>query len=471
MAEPGGVIELGSDFALIEWERPPPPVWWRRGWALIGYAAIVLLLLGPGAPVGLGPVVPVGAIPAGGAIAYELSADTLFAAWFAFRAPTFGAAETRASQATLDAYRLSDGQLRWRVLIPVDLGSLLIRTAGPDTVVVSSLDLGATGDRTVAYDAYSGRLLWDSRLPLLPAVEPAATVVLGAYLDGDGEPAGSPYVQTPGTGTVPAMLLQAVGVRTGAVAWSLRVPRGYATALPVVPAYPGRSGAAYAVLIGPGGEARSVDLHRGTVTGTGRVRSGPTLLVSGHWLLSGYPDRGVNTLASYRADTLAPAWTGTVRSLDLAVTECGELTCLTDPEGTRAVDLAAGETRWTAPAWQPVAMLDGWVYAMPQQGRGGPDSLLSPASGAPVLDLAGWSLIPGMAGSQYLVSAGRPADQLGSAPTAAWLGVLRASAAGLPRVVPVAPLSGSRVGGCTAAQPFVLCDAGDQRLWIWRLRA
>jgi outer membrane protein assembly factor BamB len=461
-------IELGEEFDPVDWVRPPPPAWWRRGWALAGYAALVLLVLGPPAPVVPDVLVPVVALPPGGAIAYELSGNTLYAAWFAYQAPRASAAQPAPSQATLDAYRLDDGRLRWRVLLPVDLGSLLIRAAGPDTVVVSTLDLGATGDRTVAFDAGSGRLLWDSRLPLLPTAPVGETVVLGAYLSPSGEPMGSPYVATPGSGAPPAMLLQAVHARSGGVAWTLRIDEGSYTALPAVAAFPGGAGIPYAVVIGPGGAARSVDLASGTVAGPGRVPIGPTrsvrgteegpeLVVSGAWLLVGYQGAGGPTLASYRADTLAPAWSGRVASLNLVTAPCGELTCLTDKYGTRAVDLATGRVAWQGRAWQPVGMLGGWVYAV-DPGTAVPASLLAPGSGAPLLSLTGWTVIQGPAAGPHLMYRG------------GWLSVLRAGTTGVPRVEPVAPLAGRSITECAAVPRFIVCGSGQDRLWIWRYR-
>jgi hypothetical protein len=459
------VIELGpSDFEPVEWVRPAPPAWWRGGWALVGYAALVLLLLGPPAPAAPGLLVPVVAIPAGGAIAYELSSNTLYAAWFAYQAPHAGASRPEPSRATLDAYRLADGRLRWRVLLPVNLGSLLIRSAGPDTVVVSSLDLGATGDRTVAYDADSGRLLWDSRLPLLPTAPAGETVALAAYVDPSGAPFGSPYVRTPGAGAPPAMLLQALHVRSGLVAWTLRIDEGSYTALPAVAALPGATGDPYAVAIGSGGEARSVDLATGTVRGD---QDGPELVVSGRWLLIGYQGADGPTLASYRADTLAPAWTGRVPSLNLVAVPCGELTCLTDQYGTRAVNLATGRVGWSGTAWQPLGMLGGWVYAAPQgSGQTVPASLLAPGSGAPVLSLAGWAVIQGPAAGPYLVQTAGTV----TLPGGAWLGVLRATTTGVPRVEPVAPLVDRSIDGCTAVPRFVVCGTDTKQLWIWRYR-
>jgi hypothetical protein len=434
---------------------------------------VALTILGPPAPLAPSRLVPVGAIMSGGPIAYELSGDTLYTAWFAYQAPHAGASQPVPSRAALDAYGLADGRLRWRVLLPVDLGSLLIRTAGPDTVVVSSLDLGATGTRTVAYDADSGRLLWDSRLPLVPTATAAETVVLGAYLNAANEPMGSPYVQTPGTGTPPAMLLQALYGHAGTVAWTLPVTEGSYVALPAMAALPA-AGDPYAVVIAHGGEARSVNLTSGAMSepgqvplGTTRTASGapegPELAVSGPWLLVGYQGADGPVLSSYRVDTLAPAWSGPVRSLNLVAAQCGPLTCLTDRFGTQAVDLATGRVRWDARAWQPLGTVDGWIFATPQ---GGPPSvsgvLLAPGSGDPALDLTGWAPVRAPATGPYLVRTAVPAAG------GAWLGVLHVSPAGVPRVEPVAPLADGPVDGCTAVPEFVVCGVGGKRLWIWR---
>ena len=56
------------------------------------------------------------------------------------------------------------------------------------------------------------------------------------------------------------------------------------------------------------------------------------------------------------------------------------------------------------------------------------------------------------------------------APGGAWLAVLRAGVAGVPRVEPVAPLADRAVDGCTAVPEFVVCGVDEKRLWIWRYR-
>jgi hypothetical protein len=470
------VIDLGADFDTVEWVRPPPPVWWRRGWALAGYAALALLFLGPPTAARAAPLVPIVTLPAGGAITYGVSADTLFAAWFAFQAPDAGSARPQPSRATLDAYRLKDGQLRWRVIIPVDVRDLMIRPAGPDTVVVSSLELSAAGDRTIAYDVPSGRLLWASELPLLPTGPVGDTALLGAYISPDGTPLGSPYAQAAGTGAPPAMVLRAVQVRTGATAWALRVPAGSRTALPVMAALSGEDNP-YAVMIDPSSEARSINLHTGALSPPAQVRigstrtvrgdeQGPALAVSGRWLIIAYQGAGGPTLASYRADTLAPGWTGRVDSLNVVATACAALTCLTDEEGSRAVDLATGRVAWMATASQPVGMLGRWLYAVPlDAARNGYPSLLVPASGTTALRLTGWAAVPGPAGGPYLVNA----EKEPGLPGGAWLGVVH-TVAGVPRVEPVAPLAGLVIAGCTAVPDFVVCLTRDQYLWVWRYR-
>lgn len=492
----GAVIELGTDFDPVEPVRLPPPVWWRRGVALAGYAALALLLLGPAAPPAVNLLVPVVVMPAGGSITYQLSGDTLYAAWLAYHGPVAGAAQPEPSQATLDAYALADGRLRWRVLLPVNPDDLLIRPVGTDTVVVSALQPWATGDRTVAFEASTGRLLWDSRLPVLPAVPVGETVTLGAYLSADGTPGASPY-QSAATGTSPPeLLLQGVNVRTGAPTWARRVAAGSYTALPAAATLSTPAADPYAVVIAPGGDATSVDLTSGAVSGTARVHVGPTrtlrgdeygpsLVVTGPWLLVGYLGTGGPTLAAYRAATLRPAWVGRVRSLDVVTTQCGQLTCLTDEEGTRAVDLATGREGWSTSAWQPVRMLGRWLYALPQGNRHGSGGLLAPGSGTPLLTLAGWAPVPGPAAGPYLLHSTQPADQLVAAPAASWLGVLRATG-GVPRVQPLGPMANLPVAGCVAVPGFLACDTAvtevcpppprtgactqDSRLWIWRYR-
>lgn len=444
------VIELGTDFEPVEREQRPVPAWWRRGWALTGYAALLLLLLGPPLPIKPSLLVPVTTIPGGRWINYELSSDTLYTAWYPFQ---------QATLATFDAYRLSDGSLRWRVPLPVNTSNLVIRSAGNDTVVVSSLEPAASGDRTVAYDTLTGRLLWDSRLPLLPAVPASSVVVLAAYLRPDGGVALSPAVPGAASGVAARMLLEGLNVRSGRISWSVLVPEGSRAALPSGGGSEGDPDGRYAVILGPDGLARSVDLVWGSVTDPHPVHAGTGATVSGHWLLVGYRDGATPVLAAYRADTLRPQWTGPVPSLDLVASACGELTCLSDAAGTRAVDLATGRVAWTSMAWQSVGTLGGWVYALPQGRQPGAVTLLAPASGAPVLSLAGWALVPGPMTSPYLVHSTRPA----------WLGVVR-TRAGVPEVDTLGSLVDPSVNGCAAVPEFLVCGTDDRRLRLWRYR-
>jgi hypothetical protein len=293
--------------------------------------------------------------------------------------------------------------------------------------------------------------------------------------------------------------VQALYARTGLTAWSRLVPAGSYTALPAGGPLPGTATDPYAVVIAPGGAATSIDLTSGAVSSTahlhiGLIRTprgdeyGPNLVVSGPWLLVGYLGADGATLAAYRAATLRPAWSGRVRSIDVVASPCGPLTCLTDEEGTQAVDLATGRQWWSAMAWQPVGILDRWVYALPQGNRHGSESLLAPGSGAPLLSLAGWAPVPGPAGGPYLLHTTQPADQLVATPAASWLGVLR-TVAGVPRVEPLGPVADLPVIGCAAVPRFVVCEttgigacvlppqpgsactaAQDSRLLIWRYR-
>jgi PQQ-like domain len=474
VAEPA-VIELGADLGTVEWVRRPPPVWWRRSWALAGYAALVLLLLGPPRPARPVALLPVAAIPAGGSITRAVAGDTLFTAWFARQAPSLGNAPVPI-RAALDAYRLSDGQLRWRVLLPVNSGNLLIRAAGTQTVVVSSLDPGATGDRTVAYDADSGRLLWDSRLPLVPTVAVGAVAVLAAYLDPDGAPASSPFAHSGSAGAAPAVVLQGVSARTGTVQWALRVPAGSVTVLPG-PGEAAPAGHPYAVIVAPGGDARSVDLYSGgrsppaRIPVAGGAGGNPlTLAVTGGWLLAGEQRAGRSTLTGYRVQTLAPAWRVPVPSPGLEAVACGELICLTGRQGTSALDPATGRMRWTSTRWRPAGMLGGWVYALPGDGQPGTGSLLSPGTGAPVLDLAGWAPLPGPGGGPDLVYTTPAGSQAPTGSRSAWLGVLRATPQG-PRVDRLGPLVDPAVGGCESVPEYVVCGTAAGRLLVWRYRA
>jgi hypothetical protein len=113
-------------------------------------------------------------------------------------------------------------------------------------------------------------------------------------------------------------------------------------------------------------------------------------------------------------------------------------------------------------------MLGPWIYAQPQENRPGAAGLLATGTGATLLNLSGWALVPGPDAAPYVV---RTAPDAPGTPTdPGWLGLLR-PAAGPPVIRPLGPVPGISGTGCGAASRYVVCETTEHRLQIWRFRA
>lgn len=286
--------------------------------------------------------------------------------------------------ASLAAYRLADGTVRWSV--PAPAGEAVELQLHEQVLLATSQSAGQLV--STAFDPGTGRRLWRRDLGLgYPA--PLAD---GYYL----------FQEDRFTGDQPGYRLTAVDPVTGEPVWTGSVSgRSYdlsATHLVVLDqdrlvSYRLATGERSATVTHPHGPSSDLQVTDGLA------------VVVDRW------DR-TPVLTGYDLATLRPQWT--VRDLpgpDASVgpTRCGRLVCLAGPR-PRVIDRTTGETVWSAD-WLP-ADPDSWYWVTDPElpglagrlllldvaGRrsGEPGHwLVDAGTGEPVLDLAGWQLEPG----------------------------------------------------------------------------
>jgi outer membrane protein assembly factor BamB len=458
----GTLIELDVDpVAGAEREPGLPPGWRRVTWiAFLAVACVASLVAAQ--PLQPARLVPVGSLNTAPMLSERVAGDMMYAI----------VSDTPVS---LDAYRLSDAALRWRIPLPIgdSAASVEVSPAFPSTVLVNSMDPTTRGDRTAAVDASTGRLLWHSRSFRVTQINSGATTLLA-----DDVGTGRRYRQ--------------VDARTGRELWSYEVPTGWTTALPDDP--PGTDTERHLVAVSPTGAARSLELATGRQVAAAEVEvggqaaaeagdpagpgldrdpsfnDGPSLMIRGDELLVGYQDAttGQASLAGYRTDTLGPLWTIPVQSLTLRVDGCGVLLCLGESGRVRALRADTGAVVWTGKGWPGVVgVLGHWLYTVSDLAASygywpGPARLIDPRTGRTDLDLGKWRLV------SEPDPAGRPAlfELIESGTGRVWLGTLGTG----PSVQPLGTIADLPSGTCDAGPAYIVCLTTGQLVSIWRYR-
>ncbi len=438
-----GVLEL--DEAVPE-PTGPPAGWRPRIGPAVAVLAAVLLLLGGAAAPGRTGLTAIGAVPAAGQVGYEVAGDALFVS------------ETGPQGNVISRYDLPSGHRRWATQVSLLVSGASVAVTG-GVVLVSTYDVGVSGDHTIALSADTGRILW--RSPFAQnGVLPGTGLVLLTRLVSQQD--GSNY---------PASDMRAVGLRDGVAVWAYATREGCQHALP-------DADAPVAVLC-PGGDLRLLDPASGTIRrsavlpgsppdatvrladGTMRWDIGPVLRVVGGQVLIGYGQGDRTTMAAYDAATLSPQWTIRLAGQMYGVDGCGTASlCLSGNTGLAVLDRASGQVRW-ADSRQVVDPVGGRYAVL---SAGGPPGDLAASTvvdldtGRSVYDLGTWQW-SGQAGRDDYVTYWEPAR------AQIWFGVLSTDPVGL-RVV--GTTRDAVESGCSGSGGYLVCETVRHWLLIWR---
>lgn len=351
--------------------RRPARRGWRAGTVLVG---VLALLSGSTVVDPLSGTLLLGTVPMGpGGADYGLDGDLLNVARGFPGEP-----------APVAVYRLGD-RLTPRSSLPA--GIPLARVS--DTLLVATGRCPDSSEGVTGVDPDTGRVRW--RRPGRPLTATGRLVLVA-------RPDGAPCA---GTGTGRPVTADAVDAATGRVAWTVSTvervrPRPSGRDLPVLHLadWSGRLvrrdartgaalGAPVAAPLPPGtGSAATA-----TPLGTELLTLPGALLV----LTAAGPDTAVAAVDPVSLRTL---WTDR-RTGEIGVTACGDLVCLSGPEGTAARSVRDGRVLWRAPWAVRASRSVRWAVGYPALARLGssrPAVLLDVRTGRTVAGLRGWRI-------------------------------------------------------------------------------
>jgi outer membrane protein assembly factor BamB len=190
------------------------------------------------------------------------------------------------------------------------------------------------------------------------------------------------------------VVVERVGLRTGATVWSRKL-----TAVTFLHAGRSRSGGTSPIVaVDRRGRATVLNFADGRVLRTADLGAGSELARHGDRLYATRGRGGRGTLAAYRVSDLRRLWQTTTSSFGWA-SECGPYLCLSTATSMTVVDAATGAERWSTTQWREGS--DSRALGIP-----GPfrlvvsdarhtfrRALLDPATGAVVTDLGDVILI------------------------------------------------------------------------------
>jgi outer membrane protein assembly factor BamB len=448
--------------------RPP-----RSLAVVLSVAATLFGLVGAQAPGATG-LTELPSVPAVGGVQYAVERDSLYVA------------EAASTGNRVTAYRLRDGRVRWSTPVTV-LASLASFQDAGGVLLVSMYASGVSGDHTVALDEATGRVLWRSA-EVTDGVLPSAGRVLLIEPDTAGQVAvGAPEQQ-------PATRVDAVDLRDGHPAWTFRMAPGCQHLSGTDVADAGGGATMTVLCLAPvdpvetnpdstaTGELSSVDLS------TGRdLRSAPLTYplarapdplaglhpdtapplepvlgrVAGVVLIGTASPPGA-TLTAYDPDSLRPLWTRQMSDYDYGATACADALCLTDRYGLAVVDPGTGRVRWQTAQRayaQPPGRLAGQLLVQPVAGRA---VLVDLGTGRPVLDLSGWRAVAAGPDSPTIFARWLPIPD-----GRVWF----ATVDGDPLAVRlIGAATDVLKDGCRADGGYLVCQALEQTLRVWRYR-
>jgi outer membrane protein assembly factor BamB len=348
------------------------------------------------------------------------------------------------------------------------------RVAGPDQVSFGGVETQPAGDvvllsdgpATIAVDRATGRTRWSSPVPVTPlpgnrtGLARYQTFRPGTLYDQDSGDPGPLYFSSTGEPhTEPPTLTEERGVdlRTGATAWTVRVPGSINVDIAPGPAPAFLITSADRLTLRSGDTGRIVretPLPRidGYGPGSGELVGDLMVIDYGDWELAHHK-------VAYSATTLRRRWQQAFPQLLMDPPGCSNVLCSGGRNAPEVLDPASGRLLWRAPGNTDLRFRSGWVVEI-HSGTGAPLRLADPVTGAERASLRGWS-----------------ADVTGAAP-AGPIVLRRDQAAGASafgtirpgrRAVQMLGATGTAVSDCAADERFVACRAeGGLQIWAYR---
>lgn len=425
------VIELGELR-----QQPPPtadtarPAVSRRTTALAVAAALTATLGGAApAPAVVVPVV----IPAALTDTTVLLDDRYYVLSPAAGTPGSG---------VLSGYQLPDARLLSRFRLPMPSNGIGLEQVGP-TLLVSTRNEFDGSPRTTALDAATGQVRWE-RATAMVGLSPSRRSALVVDNDGPGD-----------------QRWEAVDPATGQPHWSLVAEAGDITH---------SSWAGHAierlVTLRRSGEVEVTDTETGTVTARANLprpvtdpETGPAMWTSNGLLLLG----SGSGLTAYGLDRLDRRWQSTGLQLNRPVVHaaCGEVICIEDVTGTRAVDPDTGRLRWQNHGWSAYQRIGRNLLGAALTGArdGASVVVFDAATGRPRGTFGEWEPATGPRPDGRVIGLLRRPDGT------VWVGLLDPETLGA-RVIHVAD---GVTGRCEVAFTALMCHRQDGSIAIWRL--
>jgi outer membrane protein assembly factor BamB len=348
-----------------------------------------------------------------------------------------------ASGRAISAYRLRDGELRWRT--PVDRDVLYFTTNDDAGTVSVELDGGDSATVQVL-DVATGAPLW------------RRDQVAGDISLGGGDTA--VFFDSGGGGPDSPEAMSAVTARTGEERWRRQLPDRRAIWEPV--SIPGQPRVLLGVRVDSGILAVRVDIHSGVTLSTAELSKGiPELagaevreeagVIGDVLVIAAVTDSGPRVYG-FDATTLRLRWSTQLTGYTQYAGDCGPRICLYGDGGTTLLDPRTGVVT-AAGDWQYAVFLpDGRLVAQT-------DVITVVDSGLhPVLPLGLWQLVS-IDPVVLLIRRGLVTDQT-------WIGVLDA---GGQQVRPVGAMRVGSVDSCGTDGTYLVCRAAHPGLVVFRL--